>query len=307
MSDQWWKFDFHASYPQRLDTFLVENLPDYSRSRLQMYIKEGLVLVNNRPARKAGQMIEAPSHIEIKIPPPAPGKFEPEQIPLNIIYEDGNVLVINKPAGMVVHPGAGHANGTLVHAALAHAPDISGVGGDMRPGIVHRLDKDTSGIILIAKNDRTHRYLQEQFHDRQVEKIYLALVDGHPPTSSGRIEAAIGRDNKDRKRMKVLPDGIGRPAISIYKVQRIYQKHALLEVHPLSGRTHQVRVHLTFLGCPIVADTVYGHKHPSLPLGRHFLHAAKLTVNLPGHSSPSSFEAPLAPDLQKVLDVLENR
>jgi 23S rRNA pseudouridine1911/1915/1917 synthase len=207
---------------------------------------------------------------------------------------------------MVVHPSAGHPCGTLVHAVLAHSPDIQGVGGELRPGIVHRLDKDTSGLILIAKNDQAHHWLQNQFRNRQVDKTYLALVDGAPPTRQGRIEAAIGRDPAHRKKMAVVPPGKGRPAASEYRTLEAFHNHTFLEVHPITGRTHQIRLHLAYLNCPIVGDTVYGRKKPTLPLMRHFLHAARLSIQLQGEKAPREFEAPLPPDLQDVLDRLRS-
>lgn len=291
--------------PQRLDKYLVKQLPEYSRSRLQSLIKDGLVIVDGIPAHKSGQLIDRGAQVTLKIPPPEPAKLEAEQIPLEIIFENNDLMVVNKPAGMVVHPSAGHHSGTLVHAALAHAPDIKGVGGIQRPGVVHRLDKDTSGLILLAKNDAAHHWLSDQFRTREVEKAYLALVDGAPPTSSGRVEAAIGRDPVDRKRMKVVPPGKGRSAVSEYRTLRRYPDHSLLEVHPITGRTHQIRLHLKFLGCPVVGDRVYGHKHPSLPLKRHFLHAARLRIKLLGESEASEFEAPLPEELTVVLDELK--
>ena len=242
----------------------------------------------------------------MRIPPQQPTDLIPENIPLNVIYEDEHLMVVNKPAGMVVHPAAGHSTGTLVHAALAHAPEMEGIGGEQRPGVVHRLDKDTSGLILLAKDDNTHRWLQDQFRLRKVRKVYLALVDGHPPTPQGRIEASIGRDSSRRKQMAVVPDKKGREASSEYLTLESFPEHTLLEVHPITGRTHQIRLHLAFLGCPVVSDKVYGHKKPTLPLGRHFLHAARLTVTLPGESSPRLFEAPLPQDLQQILNHLRS-
>jgi 23S rRNA pseudouridine1911/1915/1917 synthase len=214
--------------------------------------------------------------------------------------------VVNKPAGMVVHPAAGHASGTLVHAALAHAPTMEGVGGERRPGVVHRLDKDTSGLILLAKNDAAHHRLQEQFHSRSVVKTYLALVDGRPPTPRGRIEAPIGRDPAHRQRMAVLPPGKGRQAVSEYGTVEAFPEHTLLEVHPLTGRTHQIRLHLAFIGCPVVGDKIYGRRHSSLPLKRQFLHAARLEITLPGEERPRHFEAPLPDELKHILNFLRH-
>ncbi len=292
---------FRGSLPQRVDRFVGESLPELSRAQAQRLIKQGRVRVDGALPRKTGMLLFGGETIEVHIPAPQPGKLQPENIPLDVIFENGDVLVVNKPAGMVVHPAAGHASGTLVHAALAHAPEMEGVGGEKRPGLVHRLDKNTSGIIILAKNDRAHRMLQAQFRLRQAHKIYLALTDGHPPTPQGRIEAPIGRDPAHRKRMAVVPPHKGRPALSEYRTLQRFAAHSLLEVRILTGRTHQIRVHLAFLGCPVVGDTVYGRRKPTLPLSRHFLHAFRLTLTLPGEEIPRTFEAPLPPDLQAVL------
>jgi 23S rRNA pseudouridine1911/1915/1917 synthase len=205
---------------------------------------------------------------------------------------------------MVVHPAAGHANGTLVNAVLGHDPDIEGIGGEERPGVVHRLDKQTSGLILIAKNERAQRWLQDQFRLRKVEKTYLALVDGKPPTPAGRVEAYIGRDPKHRKRMAVVSEKKGREAISEYQTLESFKSHTLLEFHPLTGRTHQIRLHCAFLKCPIVGDEVYGRKSQSVEIERHFLHARRLKIILPGETTPRIFEAPLPDDLERVLNQL---
>lgn len=291
---------------QRLDKFLVTCLPEFSRARLQALIADGKVSVNGTPARKSGQSLETGARIQIEIPPAAPTALIPEAIPLDIVFENTDLMIVNKPAGMVVHPAAGHSHGTLVHAALAHAPEMHGIGGEKRPGIVHRLDKDTSGLIVLAKNDTAHRWLQAQFKQRTVRKVYLALVDGHPPTPQGRVDAAIGRDPRERKRMAILSQGRGRRAISDYSTLQQWHKHTLLEIRLLTGRTHQIRLHTAFLGCPIVADTVYGHKKPTLPLKRQFLHAARLRITLPGEDKPRLFEAPLPEDLQAILNLLNN-
>ena len=305
MSDRLLIFEYKQPEPQRLDKFLVCCLAEFSRARLQGLIADGFVLVDDQPARKSGQMLTLGTQVQVRIPPPAPSDLLPEAIPLDILYENDDLLVINKPAGMVVHPAAGHASGTLVHAALAHAPEMAGIGGEKRPGVVHRLDKDTSGIILLAKNDATHQFLQDQFRLRKTKKVYLALVDGKPPTPEGRIEAPIGRNTSHRKLMGVTEAHKGRTAVSEYFTQAIFRNHTLLEVHPLTGRTHQIRVHLAFIGCPVAADTVYGHHRASVPLQRHFLHAWKLTIRLPGEKHPRTFEAPLAAELEQVLIYLK--
>lgn len=304
MSDKIEDYLFQGEKGDRLDKFLVEHLPEFSRSRLQGLIKDGFVTVDQVAATKAGFSLTPGQMIRVRIPPPVPTDLIPEEIPLDIVYEDENVMIVNKPAGMVVHPSAGHSTGTLVHAALAHAPEMEGIGGEQRPGVVHRLDKDTSGIILLAKNDKTHHWLQDQFRLRKVQKTYLALVDGHPPTPEGRIEASIGRDSSHRKRMAILPEGKGRNSISEYRTVKEYPKHTLLEVHPLTGRTHQIRIHLAFIGCPIVGDTLYGRKHSSIPTKRHFLHAEKVKVTLLGEKSQREFKAALPRELEDILKSL---
>jgi 23S rRNA pseudouridine1911/1915/1917 synthase len=241
------------------------------------------------------------------IPPPLPAHVEAEAIPLDIVFENDDVIVVNKAAGMVVHPAAGHHTGTLVNAALGYAPGLQAVGGEERPGVVHRLDKDTSGLIVLARNDAAQHWLQDQFRLRTVEKTYLALVDGKPPSPSGRVEAAIGRDLTKRKQMAIVRPDRGRAAITEYRTLELFPEHALLEFHPLTGRTHQIRVHARFLNCPIVGDTVYGLKKPSLPLQRQFLHAAKLVLTLPGESSARAFAAPLPQDLEDVLAALRTQ
>lgn len=295
-------FVFEQQQAQRLDKFLVDCLPQLSRSRIQGLIREGLVQVDGATPRKAGQMLEGQALVQVHLPPPEPSDLVPEAIPLEIIFENDDLMVVNKPAGMVVHPAAGHRAGTLVHAALAHAPGMEGIGGEQRPGVVHRLDKNTSGLILLAKNDLTHRWLQDQFRLRKIQKAYVALVDGQPPTPSGRIEAPIGRDLKTRKKMAVVAAEKGRPAISEYHTLETFAAHTLLEVHPITGRTHQIRLHLAFLGCPVAGDTVYGKRHSTIPLERHFLHAWRITVRLRNAKQPNTFEAPLPPELTHLLD-----
>jgi len=304
MPDRREVFIFQKEQEERLDHYLVECLPEFSRSRLQGLIKDGFVLIDNVPAEKAGQKLGAGSQVEVRIPPPAPSTLEGEDIPLDIIFENDDLLVVNKPAGMVVHPSAGHDTGTLVHAVLGYEPDIEGIGGEERPGVVHRLDKETSGLILLAKNDHAHRWLQDQFRLRKVEKTYLALVDGAPPTPSGRVEAPVGRDPSHRKKMAIMPLGKGREAVSEYMTLESFEAHTLLEVHPLTGRTHQIRLHCMFLGCPIVGDKIYGHRKQSVEIDRHFLHASKLKIVLPGEKVAKTFNASLPGELQGILESL---
>jgi len=292
---------------ERLDKFLVRCLPEFTRSRLQSLIKEGQVKVDGKEITKTGFELEKGQKVEITLPPTRLTELVAEEIPLSIIFENQDLIVIDKPAGMVVHPSAGHGQGTLVNSFLAHAPDMEGVGGELRPGIVHRLDKNTSGLILVAKNDSALHWLQDQFRLRKVRKVYIALSDGHPPTPVGRIEAAIGRDPSLRKKMAIVTDNKGRAAVSEYQTLESFPQHTLFEVHPETGRTHQIRLHLAFIGCPIVGDNVYGHRKSSLPLNRHFLHAARLTIRLPGEDEPRTFESPLPPDLVQVLESLRTR
>ncbi len=307
MSERVLNFRFDKETPERLDKFLVEQLQEFSRSRIQGLIIDGFVDVNGRAAKKAGQTLEGGFTVTVRIPPPAPTDLVAEDIPLNILFENDDLLVIDKPAGMVVHPAAGHSSGTLVNAVLGYDPEIEGIGGEERPGVVHRLDKETSGLILLAKNERAHRWLQDQFRLRKVEKTYLALVDGKPPTPSGRVEAFIGRDPSHRKKMAIVSESRGREAISEYKTVESLEKHTLLEFHPLTGRTHQIRLHCAFLGCPIVGDEVYGRKKPTVEIDRHFLHAFRLKVVLPGEKASKFFEAPLPKELEQVLVALRNQ
>ena len=301
MNERVLNFHFDKKTPERLDKFLVEQLQEFSRSRIQGLISEGFVDVNGRAAKKAGQTLENGFNVTVRVPPPIPTDLVAENIPLDILFENDDLVVVNKPAGMVVHPAAGHASGTLVNAMLGYDPEIEGIGGEERPGVVHRLDKETSGLILIAKNERAHRWLQDQFRLRKVDKTYLALVDGKPPTLSGRVEAHIGRDPSHRKRMAIVPESRGREAISEYKTIESFRDHTLLEFHPLTGRTHQIRLHCALLGCPIVGDEVYGRKQSSIEIDRHFLHAYRLKIILPGEKKSRRFEAPLPDELEQVL------
>jgi len=295
-------FSTHQAEGDRVDKFLSLKLPEYSRSRLQALIKDGLVKINDQVVQKNGQLLEQGDLVEISLPEVVESELIPEKIDLDVIFENGDLAIINKPAGMVVHPAAGHNSGTLVHAALGKFDDLQGIGGELRPGIVHRLDKDTSGLIVIAKNETAHRWLQEQFKSRKVEKIYLALVDGKPPTPSGRVEAAIARDPSHRKKMAVVSEAKGKPAVTIYRTLESFYDHTLIEAHPLTGRTHQIRLHMAFLKCPITGDTVYGHNHPTIEMNRFFLHAAQLTIILPGEKQPRTFKAPLPAELVNALN-----
>jgi len=292
---------FKETSPERLDKFLVTRIPELSRARIQALITAGHITVNDDIPHKSGFALATGDQIEVHIPPAAPSQLIPEAIPLDILFENDDVLVINKPAGMVVHPSAGHVSGTLVHAALAHAPEMEGIGGEIRPGVVHRLDKDTSGVIIMAKNDTAMQSLQEQFMARTVKKKYIALVDGTPPTPTGRIEAPIGRDPAQRKKMAVVKKGKGKNAISEYKTLENFSEQTLLEVAIMTGRTHQIRLHCKFIGTPVVGDPDYGHRRQKIEMPRQFLHAARLTIKLPNEDKPRTFEAALPEELESVL------
>jgi len=289
----------------RVDKFLSEQLPEISRSQIKIIIEQGSVTLDGVVVNKAGAKAKPESIVEIFLPDDDSDGLIPEDIELNIIFEDDNVIVINKPAGIVVHPGAGNYSGTIVNALLAYYPAIRQVGEQDRPGVVHRLDKDTSGVLIFAKTNESYRWLVKQFKSRDIRKTYIALVDGHPPTPTGRIEAPIERDANIRTRMAVGLRGQGKNAVSEYFESKRYEKHSLLEVHPITGRTHQIRVHLSYIGVPVVGDTLYGHRHASLELNRFFLHAKSLAVRLPGDRALKVFEAPLPIDLQDVLETLE--
>lgn len=301
------RFSFTVNSDQevRLDKFLAQSLSDYSRSRLQGLIKGGHVKVNGNTQMKTGLSLATGDRVEIDIPDIIPAELVAEEIPLDILFENSDLVVINKPAGMVVHPAPGHSSGTLVHAALGMVNDWGGIGGELRPGIVHRLDKNTSGLIIVAKNEKSLRWLQDQFRLRRVQKVYLALVDGKPPTPTGRIEAAIARDPAHRKQMAVVSDGKGRSAFTEYRTVQEFLHYTLIEAHPFTGRTHQVRLHMAFIKCPIVGDTIYGKKKPTLDINRHFLHAYRITIILPDEKEPKTFTAPLPDELQKILNELK--
>jgi 23S rRNA pseudouridine1911/1915/1917 synthase len=294
---------------QRLDRFLVSVLEQQSRSQIQKLIADGRVTVARRDAR-ANLSVREGDRVSVEIPAVAPARVESEALPLEILYQDADVAVLNKPPGMVVHPGAGHPSGTLVNALLHHIDDLSGIGGELRPGIVHRLDRGTSGVMVIAKNDAAHQELARQFHDREVEKEYIALVWG-VVQAGRRIDAAIGRDPGNRQKMSARARH-ARDAVS-----RITRAHhmpglTLCQVAIHTGRTHQIRVHLSAIGHPIVGDPLYGGVHRRVPgdiravqrLERPFLHAARLVFNHPRDGRRMEFTAPLPDDLTAVLEEL---
>lgn len=291
----------------RLDKFLADSIPNYSRARLQNLISEGKVRVNGVVVRKTAQKIEPNDLVETVLPIAESAELERQDLNLDLIYSDQDVVVINKPAGLVVHPGAGHQGSTLVNALIYHWPEIAGVGEPSRPGIVHRLDKETSGVMIVARSQEAYDWLVKQFKARKPQKTYLALVDGIPPTPTGRIETRIGRDEKIRQKMAVTYGESGRKAVTEYFTRQSFLNHTLVEVNPLSGRTHQIRVHMAFLGCPVTGDRVYGRRKPSIEMERFFLHASELTIRLPGAKEDSRFTAPLPDELKKILENLEGK
>lgn len=290
---------------QRLDSFLTGLLPDLSRSQIQRLIKDGRV---HGPAQKPSASVHTGQEYEIQIPAPVSATPEPEPLPLRIIYQDADIVVLDKPAGMVVHPGAGHTGGTLVNALLHHVKDLSGVGGELRPGIVHRLDRGTSGVMVVAKHDRAHHELSRQFADREVEKEYIALVWG-VVHAGRRIDSPIGRDPDNRQKMSTRARR-ARSAVTRVTYAHHFKGASLLKVAIATGRTHQIRVHLHSIGHPIVGDATYGGVHRRVPknlrsvmrLERPFLHAVRLAFTHPGDGRRVEFESPLPHDLQTVLD-----
>jgi 23S rRNA pseudouridine1911/1915/1917 synthase len=293
------KLQFNSPVPDiRLDKYLTQVLPQFSRAYLQKLIVQGYILVNGQRA-KSNQRLSKVDSITVEILP-LPVHPSAEPIPLTIIYEDEDILVIDKPAGLTVHPAPGHPSHTLVNAVLAHCPGLAMSNEPMRPGIVHRLDKDTSGLIVIAKNDFAREYLAAQFKSRTVTKGYLVLVKGRLSPEQGIIEAPIGRDPYNRRRMAIIE--AGKEASTQYQVQKYLDNCTLVEVTPLTGRTHQIRVHLSAIGCPVVGDPIYGIK--SAHLSRQFIHAYRLGFRLPSTKQYQEFTSPLPVDLEQALEYL---
>lgn len=293
----------------RLDVFLAARMADWSRSQIQRLIRAGLVKVGLRPARKAGEIVEAGDVIAVRAERQEL-RATPESLPLEIIYEDDDLVVVDKPAGMVVHVGAGVKSGTLVNALLHHIGSLSTAGGELRPGIVHRLDRMTSGLIVVAKNDFAHRHLAAQFKSRTIHKTYTALVHGRVASEHGEIRRPVGRDPRRRVRMKA--GGIRpRDAVTSFRVLRRFSHFTLLEARPQTGRTHQIRVHLSAAGHPVVGDTLYGApgklKIPGgevKTLPRNFLHASGLEFQHPRTGQSVALKAPLPGDLEDFLGAL---
>ncbi len=287
-----WTITEQQDLGQRLDKHLTGRLPDLSRARIQDLLRDGHITLNGRPA-KASATVRAGDTLSVTIPEAAPVAVIAQDIPLEILFEDKDILVLNKPPGLVVHPAAGNPDGTLVNALLHHCDDLSGIGGEMRPGIVHRLDKDTSGCMVVAKNDIAHRRLSEAFAERRLSKIYLAAINGLPKETSGRIQTMLGRHPVDRKRMATLYDGSGKEAVTEWQQLSVYKGSALIRCKLFTGRTHQIRVHMReTVGHPILGDPIYGNpKRQILPVTRLMLHAWRLSFQHPIHDQPMNFEA----------------
>ena len=305
-----------ADKAHRLDAFVVLQKQDLTRSRVQELIKSGFVRVNHRLS-KPGYRLKPGDHVEITLPPPEPLRLEPEAVTFELVYEDPWLIVVNKPPGVVVHPAPGHFTGTLVHGLLRHCKDLSGIGGVMRPGIVHRLDKDTSGLMVVAKNDAAHAFLSRQFKEGGVTKRYVALVHGIVKEQRGEIHLPIGRHPVRRKEMSVQPSK-GRVAKTLWeKKEELAGLFSLLSVSPKTGRTHQIRVHLSHIGYPIVGDPVYGHRRSwwkkrfpedsglSGLIERQMLHAGTLGFVHPQGGDYREYTAPLPADMELVLEMLK--
>lgn len=289
----------------RLDAWLAHRHPDLSRARWQELIKDGRVTFNGL-VRKASSTMQAGDIAEVLIPEPVSTEVVAEDIPLDILFEDQDLIVINKPPRLVVHPAPGHASGTLVNALLFHCHDLAGIGGELRPGIVHRLDQDTSGVIVAAKNETAMNHLAAQFKDRATKKEYVAIVWGVPMHLNGTIETTIGRDPFNRKKMSARSPQ-GRDAVSHYNVVKSWKDFALLRITIETGRTHQIRVHLAHIKHPVVGDTVYGIKRPEalpIPVERQLLHAWRLTLTHPRTGQPMTFEAPWPEDMKMLVTAL---
>jgi len=293
-------FSFVVEEPGvRLDRYVAERCPQLTRTQAQKLVADGYITVNDRGA-KAGAKLHVGDRVNITLPPPPPSPLSPEAIPLNIIYEDNDLLVVDKPAGLPIHPAPGHYSHTLVNAMLAYLPHLPESDDSLRPGIVHRLDKDVSGVMVVAKNSVAQVSLINQFKSHTVVKAYLALVKGHLTPDEGVIEAPIGRDPRHRKRMAVVAEG--KEARTQYSVIKHVGDYTLVEVRPETGRTHQIRVHLSAIGYPVVGDSVYGVKSPYL--SRPFLHACRLGFLSPSTTEYVEFTSNLPPDLEQALENL---
>jgi 23S rRNA pseudouridine1911/1915/1917 synthase len=296
-----WQADESAE-GERIDKAVTSLDDDWSRSAVQAWIKEGRVTVNGRTV-KANYRLEAGDEVIVSVPPVEELAVEPEPIPLDVRYEDEDVIVVNKPRGMVVHPAPGNTSGTLVNALLAHCRDLSGIGGVARPGIVHRIDKDTSGLLMVAKNDLAHQSLAAQLKAHSVDRIYLAIVHGNIPHSRGTVDAPIGRDPHDRKKMAINHKN-GKPAVTHFAVLEHWQQASLIECKLETGRTHQIRVHMASIGHPLIGDPVYGPKKNRYPIQGQALHAKVLGFDHPRTGKRIRLEAELPEDMEKLISYI---
>ncbi|GIP01875.1 putative RNA pseudouridine synthase YlyB [Paenibacillus lautus] len=299
-----WTVDADAA-KTRIDKYITENLgEDVSRSQVQLWIADGHVSVNNGPI-KSNYKVSQGDRIVLKVPEPSAVEIIPEDIPLEIAFEDGDVIVVNKPRGMVVHPAPGHSSGTLVNALMFHCKDLSGINGELRPGIVHRIDKDTTGLIMAAKNDKAHASLAAQLKEHSVNRRYLALVHGNISHDQGTIDAPIGRDAQDRK-LYTVTDRNSKHAVTHFTVVERFGDYSLLELKLETGRTHQIRVHMKYIGHPLVGDPVYG-KSKGIKLNGQALHAAVLGFVHPSTGEYKEFSAPMPSDMNELLTILRGR
>ncbi|MBO4989620.1 MAG: RluA family pseudouridine synthase [Clostridia bacterium] len=298
-------FSYLLEEPQkRLDTFLAgEN--ELTRSAIKKLIEDGHVFVNGEIVTKAGRELKIGDTVLLEIPDSEPLSIRPEDIPIDIVYQDSDLAVVNKPQGMTVHMGAGNADGTLVNALLFHLDSLSGINGVIRPGIVHRIDKDTSGLLVVAKNDRAHLSLSKQIAEKTCHRVYFALLEGEVKEDRGRITTYIGRSPVDRIKMAVVPEGKGKLAITDFEVEKKFQGYTLMKFTLQTGRTHQIRVHAKYMGHPVVGDPVYGYKNQKFKLKGQLLHAAELTLVHPTTGETMTFHAPLPNYFTEVLEKLK--
>jgi 23S rRNA pseudouridine1911/1915/1917 synthase len=290
---------------ERLDQWLSGRIPEWSRTRIQALIREGCVEADGRSDWRPRDRVVAGAAYRVRLPAPTPVDVQPEDIPLDVLYEDSDLIVLNKPPGLVVHPAPGHADGTLVNALLFKCDDLQGVGGEQRPGIIHRLDRDTSGVMVVAKNQVAMDSLAAQFQDRRVHKAYVAVVAGIPNPSAGRIETLIGRSRTDRKKMSATP-ALGKPAVTNYRLVEVLGGFALVRLLIETGRTHQIRVQMAHIGCPVAGDAVYGssRKQQWQAVGgceRQMLHAETLSFIHPSSGNRVEFSAPIPPDMSEFI------
>ena len=288
---------------QRIDKFLAQQFSDFSRSYIQKLINQGNVLVNEAEIKKS-YTVGMDDVVQLNLPEAETIDLKPQEIPLDIIYEDDDILVVNKQSDLVVHPAPGHPDGTLVNALLYHCDNLAGIRGVKRPGIVHRLDKDTTGALVAAKNDKAQQSLTQQFKERKTKKVYWALVQGHVQHQKAKIDAAIGRDPKNRKKMAVTSKN-SKKAISKFEVMDYYGDYTLVKVELVTGRTHQIRVHFDYIGHPIVGDSIYGSNKSQLDIGRQMLHAKVLGFYHPQTEQWQEFKAELWPDMEELLTKLD--